>query len=146
MFNFFPSKPAPAPQGPITADTPIAAVLERLFPKGMVMGEQRGVLVRACRFEHRYGATVRFSKIKNAPSSGTPLAESSTQGLFGRDRWFLVECDEVYVAIRVARAQKGCGFSEIAYCEGAAITDDEKLDWRKQFQQRMGAMGSRLSI
>lgn len=146
MFNFFPSKPAPAPQGPITADTPIAAVLERLFPKGMVMGEQRGVLVRACRFEHRYGATVRFSKIKNAPSSGTPLAESSTQGIFGRERWYLIECDEVYVTIRVAPTQKGCGFAEIAYCEGAAITDEEKLDWRQQFDKRMARMDLLLSV
>ena len=142
MFKFF-QRPRPAAvQGPVTADTPIAAVLEQLFPKTSVTGGQHGILVRSCRFEHRYRAIARLPQTRNAPANATVLDQTSTQGLFGRNRWFLIECGEVYVAIRVSPAQKGCGFLEMAQCVGAAITQEEKMEWRQEFERRV----ARLSV
>lgn len=142
MFKLFQLQSRAVAQGPVTADTPIAAVLEQLFPKAMVTGGQHGILVRSCRFEHRYRAIARLPKTRSIPASGTVLDQTSTQGLFGRNRWFLIECGEVYVLIRVSPAQKGCGFLEMAQCVGAAIAQDEKSEWRQEFEKRV----ARLSV
>ena len=123
------------PQASTAADTLAAQVLLRMFPKAIVIGEQRGHTVGSCRLEQRSPPHAQLSRKKTIPVDGLMLATVSTINGLGRCRWFLMETGEVYVVIKMSPAQEGCAYSELANCVFSAVTEREKFELRQHFQK-----------
>lgn len=128
------------PQATTTADTLVAHVLQRMFPKAIVIGEQRGHTVGSCRLDQRSPPHAQLSKKKTIPVDGLMLVTVSTINALGRCRWFLMETGEVYVVIKMSPAQEGCPYSEMAQCVGSAVTEREKFELRQHFQKHVATL------
>lgn len=131
------------PKATTTGNTPLSQILLRMFPKGMIKSQQEGTTVNSCLLNGGFDVHVLLWKTKSIPVDGNMLATVSTLDTAGRNRWFLMECGEVYVVIRMSPS-KNSGNTHLAvvHCVGAAVTERDKFEWRQCFPNRVAEINS----